>query len=125
MGTRSTIAKKNEDGSFTSIYCHWDGYPSHNGRILKSHYTSASKVDELLSLGDLSSLGGEIGEKHDFDSHPDGVCTFYGRDRGEDGVEAIMCKSLGEVQSEEYTYVFDSDGQWKLVNEDGDELIEF
>ena len=96
MGTRSAIAMKTEDG-IRSIYCHWDGYVDHNGRILKEFYSTDEKVKALLDLGDLSSLRQEIGEAHDFDRHYaepnlegmfDNWCLAYGRDRGEVGVEA-------------------------------------
>ena len=122
MGTQSTIAKKNDDGTFTGIYCHYEGYPEFNGRLLKDHYTTSDKVDELLSLGDLSSLGERIGKKHCFNEHQVGECTFYGRDRGEDDVDSVTFKTLEELlmyYGDVYTYVFDFDGQWKLANENG------
>ena len=86
MGTRSTIAKENADGTITSIYCHWDGYPEGVGQTLADHYTDVDKIDQLLALGDLSILGAEIGDSNDFDydHRIEGVCLFYGRDRGED-----------------------------------------
>ena len=98
MGTRSAIAMKTEDG-IRSIYCHWDGYVDHNGRILKEFYSTDEKVKSLLDLGDLSSLGIEVGEKQDFDNRdtqPDGWCLAYGRDRGETDVEA---KTFDDVKT--------------------------
>lgn len=56
MGTRSFIAQKTEDG-YRAIYCHWDGYPSWNGRILHTHYSDPAKLTALLNLGDISCLG--------------------------------------------------------------------
>jgi len=56
MSTRSTISKVNQDGTITSIYCHWDGYYSNNGKLLLENYNDEKKIDELLSLGSLSSL---------------------------------------------------------------------
>lgn len=50
MSTRSTIGIK-ENGIIRSIYCHWDGYPENNGKILYEHYNSKEKVEELLRLG--------------------------------------------------------------------------
>lgn len=94
MGTRSTIAMKKPEGGVIGIYCHWDGYPEHNGQILNEHYTDTDKVARLIGLGDLSSLGPEIGEAHDFDAGPSDLglfkdwCMAYGRDRGETGTEA-------------------------------------
>ena len=84
MGTRSFIAKKVNEEKYIAVYCHWDGYPSHNGKILKEHYSNSNRLDLLLSHGDMSVLGSEIGNMHDFENRDDGnVCTFYGRDRGE------------------------------------------
>ena len=56
MATRSHIGKRNLDDTVDYIYCHWDGYPSNNGVILKDHYTTMDKVNELIELGDLRSL---------------------------------------------------------------------
>ena len=38
MATRSRIAIEKQDGTVDSIYCHWDVYLSHNGKILFNHY---------------------------------------------------------------------------------------
>lgn len=51
MSTRSLIAIKQTDGTVKSIYCHWDGYVSHNGRLLIEHYATPEAVEELLALG--------------------------------------------------------------------------
>jgi hypothetical protein len=89
MATRSTIAKLNPDGTITSIYCHWDGYPDGVGATLAEHYTDPAKIEALLALGDLSVLDAEIGDSNDFANRIEGVCLFYGRDRGETGTYAI------------------------------------
>jgi hypothetical protein len=93
MGTRSRIAVMHGDVC-KSVYCHWDGYLSFNGEILAKHYDSA-KANQLVALGDLSSLRPELGEEHPFsqfevemsgeeyDAKYGNMCTFYGRDRGE------------------------------------------
>jgi calcineurin-like phosphoesterase family protein len=125
MATRSRIGKQLEDGSIKFIYCHWDGYPEHNGVILKEHYTTDAKVDELLALGDLSSLGEEIGEQQDFNilsTHNDKWCLAYGRDRGEKNVEATTVQSLQEMIEENYHYVWNN-GKWHCYGGDGRELV--
>mgnify|MGYP001178961423 CR=1 FL=1 len=97
MGTRSTIGMKKPDGGVVAIYCHWDGYPAHNGDILNKHWTDTDKVAQLIGLGDLSSLGTEIGEKQDFDDRlgqDDNWCLAYGRDRGERDVDARHYKNV-------------------------------
>ena len=57
MSTRSYIAKEHNDGSITAIYCHFDGYIEGVGQTLYENYNTNEKIDELLTLGDLSSLG--------------------------------------------------------------------
>ena len=87
MGTRSFIIVANPKGDFTGSYCHWDGYPSHNGKLLLEHYNSKAKARELVRLGGLSSLGERAKpinpEAHRFDRKEQGTTVAYHRDRGE------------------------------------------
>lgn len=85
MSTNARVGVENADGSITSIYTHWDGYPEHHGPILTEHYDSEDLARALVALGDLSILGVELGEEHDFDSHDTSspACLAYGRDRKE------------------------------------------
>jgi len=105
MGTRSVIGVMHGTNC-KAVYCHWDGYLSHNGRILQDYYDS-SKANHLVALGDLSSLRPNIGEQHPFskyeinekspnidalialyeEAESKGWCTFYGRDRGESNAD--------------------------------------
>jgi hypothetical protein len=115
MGTRSSIGIKNANGTVTAIYCHWDGYPSHNGKILNKYY-DRSKAVTLLEHGDMSSLGRDIGTKHAFGDIVEGECTFYARDRGEKGVEARTFASADDYYENfesgiEYCYLL-VDDRW-------------
>ena len=56
MSTRSYICVKQNDGSYKGVYCHWDGYLTYNGAMLLDHYNSLEKANEILALGDISSL---------------------------------------------------------------------
>ena len=111
MATRSHIGLRNLDGTIDHIYCHWDGYPEYNGRILTEHYKDIDKVKELLKLGNLSVLGNEIGEKQDFNNRTDGWCLAYGRDRGELQKESRSTKfeNLLNDDNVDYIYIFDGD----------------
>lgn len=114
MATRSNIAiLRTGDfaGKVDMVYCHFDGYPEHNGKILLEHYSNLEKLEKLLSLGDLSSLAPEIGEKHDFNSSQENECTFFGRDRGEKDVGPRFYDSLSDAREdmEEYLYLFDEE----------------
>ena len=93
MGTRSRIAVMH--GTVCkSVYCHWDGYLAHNGRILSEYYDSA-KANELISIGNLSSLAPDIGVKHDFEQKVE-TCNFYSRDRGDTDQDFQTFTSLPE-----------------------------
>lgn len=115
MATRSTIAIELPSGKIKSVYCHWDGYLSYNGKILQEHYTTAEKVKKLISKGAISVLAPEIGRKHKFSDTDKGVCTFYARDRGEDKV-VDKFKNLDDyirnLDGQEYDYLFTKHGYW-------------
>lgn len=91
MATRSSIHSINGE-TLTSVYCHWDGYPSHHAPILLEHINTPEKVIELLSFGNISSLNENTipTKEHKFDHPQQGVTVFYGRDRGETDQEAII-----------------------------------
>ena len=137
MGTRSTISIKTKDNKFKTIYCHWDGYPSNNGRLLLEHYGDEKKVKELIELGDISSLAPMVapyetschvkreftsdgivekkieGCEHSYDTPHKNVVVAYGRDRGETDIKARVVDNKKDIQQEEYEYLFE-DGIWKL-----------
>ncbi len=118
MATRSTIALEFADGTVEQVYCHWDGYLSNNGQILLKHYSDPFKLQRLIDLGAISSLGPEIGEKQDFDkrdTHNDNWSLIYARDRGEDLVKHKFkdyADYKANAQSEEYNYILRTDGKW-------------
>lgn len=135
MGTRSTIALEFADGTVEQVYCHWDGYLEHNGKILQEHYSDPFKLRDLIDMGGISSLGKVVGLKHPFG--PDwnekdlvkraaveaecdaareaGYTTFYARDRGEDVTKEQFVDFqdyLAHHQYEEYEYILRKDGNW-------------
>lgn len=93
MSTRSAIGVMH-GSKIKAIYCHWDGYLANNGRILSEYYDSA-KANELISIGNLSSLAPDIGVKHDFDQKVE-TCNFYSRDRGDTDQDFQTFTSLPE-----------------------------
>ena len=102
MATRSTISIENTDGTITSVYCHWDGYPSHNGDILQNHY-NYDKLAKLISNGDMSYLREEIQD-----------CEFY-KNRGEDlnyNTYNDYYDYLKNCQFEEYNYILRLNKVW-------------
>lgn len=83
MSTHALIGIQNEDGTVRAIYLHSDGYVQQAGQTLTRNYYRPVHVRELIGLGDLSTLGSEIGTKHDFHDYRPDQTTAYGRDRGE------------------------------------------
>ena len=120
MSTRSRIGIMNDNGTVTSIYCHYDGYPSHNGEILVQYYNTEEKIRELMNLGDISVLGPVIGVKCDFDTFASSnlnQCLAYGRDRGETDVSARVHATIERflADGEEYNYLW-RDNQWNCID---------
>jgi len=124
MATRSTIAIEAADGTVKQVYCHWDGYLDHNGKILLAHYSDAAKAAALVALGSISSLRKEVGEKHSFDERFERDdpryqwTTAYHRDRGEDhdvhefaNFEAYR----KDHQYEEFEYILRNTGEWQVA----------
>lgn len=137
MSTNSTIAVQLEDGTVRQIYAHWDGYLDGNGQLLQTHYNTLALAEELISHGNISSLGSSIGERHPFDpgynidnaekqakvkaaydaARAAGWTTFYKRDRGDDGCApstfANLTEYVNEGDQQEYDYLF-VNGQWHV-----------
>ena len=119
MGTRSRIGVMHGD-KCKSVYCHWDGYLDHNGRILLEHYDSA-KANHLVALGDISGLDRTVeipeGVEHTFENPVKGITSFYGRDRGETGCEFAVDHTFEDFMKRvdgcgaEFYYIM-KDGVW-------------
>lgn len=108
MATRSNICIKRKDGTIESIYCHWDGYLEGNGKVLLENYHDIDKINNLLDLGDISSLGDDVSST-----------VAYGRDKGESGTEKKAYENLKDYLNHldclyiEYIYLFDeSENGW-------------
>jgi hypothetical protein len=106
MATRSTIALEMADGKVLQIYCHWDGYLEHNGKILLMSYSNPAKLEELVSRGDLSSLANAIGQ-----------CSFSLYEH----VPAREFSSFDDYwdngMSEEFDYILRKNGDWYVRQE--------
>ena len=121
MSTRSYILKENDNGTYTGVYCHNDGYLTYNGAMLIDHYKNRDKVEKLISLGNMSSLNiylePDPSKPHSFDDRQEDVCVFYSRDRAEVNQEASNL-TLEEIDSPsswiEYCYIYSKDDKWKF-----------
>ena len=84
-----------ENNKITYTYLHYDGYPSHAGKILYEEYNNINKIKELIELGYLESI--DSGE----------VVAFH-RDKGHDfdHVKPETTNSLNEFTTCEFNYLF-------------------
>ena len=131
MGTRSAIGYIRPDGSIRAVYCHWDGYPSHQIPILEEHYASTRKVQALIRPGSMSSLRRE--QRWDSTYTPEGYSPsrapqpLYHHERGEGpwsagsgsyGEPPKVARTLGEAINLwrdhccEWLYVFSPEDGW-------------
>jgi hypothetical protein len=92
------------------VYCHWDGYPSNNGKLLQENYKTREEIDKLLSNGDMSSLGSDVEST-----------VYYCRDRGEEWKDIQPSKfpteeaflNVDSDRFEEWVYYF-KDNKWSV-----------
>lgn len=132
MSTRSYIAEELKDGKYKVIYCHFDGYLEHNGEILVNHYKDRKKVEELLTLGDLSSLAENINpdptkeHSYEYSKRQENVCVSYNRDRQdndpENEAQILTKEEMFKNYWIEYFYIFTLDNKWKYYDYKHEEL---
>ena len=101
MSTRAAIGIKNEQG-ITAMYCHYDGYPSHVGKVLQNHFKTLEQVKEIVKRAPaVRSLSPE-GEIERFDE------DISGQYRANDPQEALA--------GFDYLYLFENDA-WTCYKE--------
>jgi len=125
--TRSRVGMLNPDGTITSIYVHYDGYIDGVGKTLKQHYKNPVLVKKMMSLGDASFLEPKLDPsgEHSFNNPEKGVTVFYGRDRGEKGVNTLKDRTLqgflntSHDSGADYMYLFDPKAKTWTVSKIG------
>ena len=123
MGTHCSIALERDDGTIIASYCHYDGYLTGVGATLVRHYSDPEKIQELISLGGMSTLGKTVNpssDKHSFASPEKGVTVFYHRDRGESWRmnAPTLYDSFDEwfaANDQQYNYLY-MEGSWMCRN---------
>ena len=124
MSTRAGIGMLMPDWTIKAIYLHRDGCPFEcaAGGILAQYYNTTERVEMLLELGDLSSLGTKIfpdaKTPHSWENPQPDVTVAYHRDRGEDYNSPVVFSDLYEYETKgsevfgaEFLYLF-VDDQW-------------
>ena len=115
MGTRSLIGKQLKDGSILGVYCHWDGYPSYNGRMLRDNFDTADKVNKLIDGGDMSCTWTNAGWNNE--TLPESGPLHYTA-RGESlesnapRYDESIFDFLDKKNNEEYAYIWTVNNKW-------------
>jgi hypothetical protein len=97
MSTRCAIGYLYGEDEFVTTYCHYDGYPSHVGKILQEHHRSMNAA-ELIVQG-----------KHIRNFDHDGTIARFpdGKYETNSSVEKILDSGY------DYVYLFSEyDGSW-------------
>ena len=94
MSTRSRIGILTHSTNIRSIYCHWDGYPSHMGKVLHQFYGTKALVNELLDKGDARLIDLDTGESEHY-MHSEGGCPS----------ETMTLNLFTEHFLEQYNYI--------------------
>ena len=120
MGTRSRIGIQLKDDSILSVYCHYDGYPSFNGKVLREFYNTKEKVSQLINGGDMSCTWTNAGWNNE--TLPEmGPLHYTMRGESIENNAPELSKDHGEYlkmsadSDEEYSYLF-ADGEWICYN---------
>lgn len=102
MGTHAFICKKTPNG-YLGIQLHYDGYFSHAGKILLHFYNTPEKVDELIKLGNLSTLG---------ETRETTVTQTDNKETYEQNKPQLFWLRPTANKRNHNVYIFDEDNQW-------------
>ena len=87
MSTRSLIAIEKSDGSYDTIYCHYDGYVENGvGEELFRNYQDRLKVENLISLGNRRHL---LNTKPEDELYNEAYVTFKNLDELKEELDMI------------------------------------
>ena len=116
MGTRSRIGKQLADGSILSVYCHYDGYPEFNGRVLRDYFSTSEKVSDLIDGGDMSCTWTNAGWNNET-LEENGPLHYTSRGESIEDNAPRLDKDMEEffTDNEEYSYIF-RNGNWFAYN---------
>ena len=115
MGTNSKIFYEKSPNLFHGVSCNYDGYLSRVGAILYKHYQNISKIEKLISLGELSSLDKEcdVAPKYEYTGYHNneekrhlGYTFAFHRDRGDEFIPPMIENSLDKLITNSYGYVY-------------------
>lgn len=111
MSTRSTIAIENGNGTIKKVYCHYDGYISHVGKVLAEHYSHPASWGALCYGKDIQGF-----------QLKDGVVSVHRYDREGDTPfwpteYADYAEYVASIDHlfHEYNYLMRKDGKMEVI----------
>lgn len=115
MGTRSRIGIQLKDDSILSVYCHYDGYPEFNGRVLRDEYDTVEKVKELIDGGDMSCVWTNAGWNNE--TLPKMGPLYYtmrneSLESNAPRYDESIFDFLDKKNNEEYAYIWTVNNKW-------------
>jgi len=117
MSTPSIIAVADGKAYYT-VYCHFNGFLEHVGKMLTDCYSNQDKALSMVKLGNISNLHAEIGVRHNFADEDKGT-TFFGRDGGDTDIGPEQLRDKDQVldfaihwPAVQHVYVMETNGQW-------------
>ena len=118
MGTRSRIGIQLKDNSVLSVYCHYDGYPEFNGRVLRDNYDTIEKVRNLIDGGDMSCTWTNAGWNNE--TLPKSGPLYYTMrnetlESNAPRYDESIFDFLDKKNNEEYAYIWTVNNEWKCV----------
>jgi len=111
-GTPASIGFIAPSGAVYSIYVNNDGGLKWVGKYLKKYYSTPKKIEQLIGLGNASSLEPKLLPKgeHSYRNPEKDVTVFYGRDRGEKGQGPRKSRDVEQYVNDaegNYIYLYD------------------
>jgi hypothetical protein len=104
MGTSSNIAYQKPNGKVVVMYCHYDGHPKYNGKILYNHYNHQKKAIALVDNGYQSGLKPTIIESNETRVHKHLPDVYH-------SLHAFMLNRVDDVN---WIYLF-ANNEWKVA----------
>lgn len=107
MSTRSLIAIEKSDGTYDTIYCHYDGYVENGvGEELFNNYKDRLKVENLISLGNRRHL---LNTKLEDELYNEDYVTYKNLDELKEELDMI-----------DFIYIFNLNNEWDVLSYDND-----
>jgi hypothetical protein len=99
MSMRSSISARFSDKVIRTIFCHFDGHISNNGKILLDSYKTQDKIEALIRLGEVVSLNSPVLEIEKVEK-----------------IEPIVCKNRDDIiekNEQAFNYYWDGE-EWRV-----------